>query len=382
MSAPEFIKDCNKLNLLIKINEILNINKHKHNKLIFVYSAPKVGSTSIVSSLRLFGINYIDVIHIHDEEMLKVLAHIKDDITIKEIILFNKYLGKDVYVINVYRNPIEKKISTFFEKIGSYHFNNTDEKVNGYNLNKVMTRFNNIFPWIANGDHFVDVYDIPIPQTFDFNAKHVLVCHEDIKYISLRLSDSAFWGGILSNLLGFNLRIVPDYESNSKPIKDLYAQFKQAYKIPTNLLQDLLQQDKHLNYYLSPSEIQEYQSLWLLKSSDFHVPYSLEQYHLYETITIENSHIDTIQQTKNHYLDEGCTCKACNFKRQNMVAKIVANVPVTDRVIHTEAKTELIRKRVVRATTYNNMIRQIPGKFRGKDFKRDMSSIVANKYKF
>ena len=95
----DFIKDPNKLNLLIKTNETLNLSKATHNKIIFVYSAPKVGSTSIVSSLRIFGSDKFIIIHIHDEEMLKVLGHI-NGITINEIILFNKYLGKDVYAIN------------------------------------------------------------------------------------------------------------------------------------------------------------------------------------------------------------------------------------------------------------------------------------------
>jgi len=128
-----FIKDLEKVKILIKANELLNINNDSHSKLVFVYSAPKVGSTSIVSSFRIFGSDKVDIIHIHDEEMMKVLAHIQN-ITVNELILYNKYLGRDVYVINVYRSPIERKISTFFEKIGSYHFNNEDSKINNYNV--------------------------------------------------------------------------------------------------------------------------------------------------------------------------------------------------------------------------------------------------------
>ena len=159
----DFIKDPEKLKLLISVNEKMNINKSQHNRLIFIYSAPKVGSTSIVSSLRIFGLDKIDIIHIHDEEMLQVLSRV-NGITIKEIILFNKYLGKDIYVINIYRSPIERKISAFFEKIGSYHFNNVEEKVNNYNITKVINRFNNIFPYLAEGDHFVDRYNIKIQK--------------------------------------------------------------------------------------------------------------------------------------------------------------------------------------------------------------------------
>ena len=81
------VNDC----VLKQANEILNINKHNYNKLVFVYSAPKVGSTSIVSSLRLFCIEHIDIIHIHDEEMLKVLTKL-EGITIIELLLNEKYL--------------------------------------------------------------------------------------------------------------------------------------------------------------------------------------------------------------------------------------------------------------------------------------------------
>ena len=221
----DFIKDPQKLNLLTQANETLKIDKNRNNTIIFVYSAPKVGSTSIVSSLRIFGLDKVDIIHIHDEEMLKVLAHIKD-ITVNELILFNKYLGKNIYVINVYRSPIERKISAFFEKIGAYHFNNHDQNVNNYNITKVINRFNNIFPYIGIGDHFIDKYNIQIPECFDFNNKFLLVKENDISYITLRLKDSNEWGNILTNIFGFKICIIKDYESSKKPIKDLYKLFK------------------------------------------------------------------------------------------------------------------------------------------------------------
>jgi hypothetical protein len=115
---------------LEKVNELLNIKKN-NNKLIFIYSEPKVGSTSIVTSLRIFCSNKYSIIHIHDETMLKVFTHI-DNVSVNEIILYNKYLNKEIYVIDVYRSPIERKISAYFEKIGAYHFNNTDENINKY----------------------------------------------------------------------------------------------------------------------------------------------------------------------------------------------------------------------------------------------------------
>ena len=227
-------EESQKHKILLDINEKLNINKSPANKLVFVYSAPKVGSTSIVSSLRIFGTDKISVIHIHDEEMLRVLGRISG-VTINEIILFNKGLGRDVYVIDVYRSPIERKISAYFEKIGSYHFNNKDEIVNKYNVNKVINRFNNIFPHIANGDHFIDKYNITIPSQFDYSNKYLLVEENGIKYIKLRLKDADVWDSILTNIFGTTIKLLKDYESTNKPIKDLYKRFKYIYKIPVNL---------------------------------------------------------------------------------------------------------------------------------------------------
>jgi len=369
----DFIKCSEKLNRLINTNDLLNINKHQHNKLIFVYSAPKVGSTSIVSSFRIFGIERIDIIHIHDEEMLHVLANIKD-ITVNEIILFNKYLGKDVYVINVYRSPIERKISAFFEKIDSYHFNADEREVNNYNVVKVINRFNNIFPWIGNGDHFIDKYNINIPDTFDFIKKYVMVTENNIKYITLRLKDSNNWGNILTDIFGFTIRTIRDYESSNKPIKELYNSFKTHYKIPINLLNEIIN-DRYLKYYYSQDEINQYYKEWLVKSTDVRNIYTYEQYKLYESISIENCHIDKIQL--DHYFDEGCKCKACSIKRLETITKILKGVEVKDRIIHSEAKSELIQKRVMRASKINNIISKMSKNIRGKDFKNDMKSIVS-----
>ena len=381
----EFISNPEKISLLNQVNDLLHINKFPDNKLIFVYSGPKVGSTSIVSSLRIFGPNKFSIIHIHDEEMLKVLGHI-NGITVNEIILYNKYIGKQVYVIDVYRSPIERKISTYFEKIGAYHFNNTDENVNKYNIERVINRFNKILPYLAKGDHFIDKYNINIPEYFDYNNKYLLVVENGISYIKLRLKDSHIWGSILTNILGHKIEIIKDYETTNKPIKDLYLKFKSEYKIPKNLLVDIMK-CSYLNYYYSPSELNEYYCQWITKSTTDFVSYTKEQYKIYEEITIENSHNDYIQV--NHYMDEGCSCNACKIKRNTIANKILNNVSLSnnEQIKHEEVKNQLIAKRVTVANKINKInyiIKNMPPPRlkRGKDFKQDMSNIVNGKTRF
>jgi hypothetical protein len=379
-----FINDHIKILLLNQVNDLLNINKFPNNKLIFIYSAPKVGSTSLVSSLRIFGTDKFSVIHLHDEEMLKVLGHV-NGITINEIILYNKYIGKQVYVIDVYRSPIEHKISTFFEKIGAYHFNNTDENINKYNIEKIINRFNKILPYLANGDHFIDKYDINIPENFDYINKYLLVQENGINYIKLRLKDSAIWGHVLTKILGYRIAIVKDYESTNKPIKDLYITFKSIYKIPKNLLNNIMN-CRYLKYYYSPSELNEYYYEWQNKSTSDFVSYDKEQYKLYEDLSMENSHIDYIQL--NHYMDEGCSCNACDIKRAGIAKKILigGSLDSNDQIKHEEAKQQLITKRVTVVNKINNIIKNMPPPQRrfkkGKDFKQDMNNIVKGKTRF
>jgi hypothetical protein len=331
ISSPfPFITDEKKLELLKEANKSLNIEKSTKNKLVFVYTPPKVGSTSVVSSLRLFCSHFVDVIHIHDEEMMKVLGHI-NGVTVKEIILYNKFLGKDVYVIDIYRSPIERKMSTFFEKVGSYHFNNTDQKMNQYDIGKIITRFNNIFEYLAIGDHFLDQYQLTTPAVFDWKRKYVLVKQHDIMYIKLRLKDAAIWGNILSKIFGVKIAVVKDYETTNKPIKYLFNQFKDTYKIPINFLNKIME-CKYLNYYFSPNEKKKYYDEWIKKSATEYVGYTNNEYRLYQSISLENMHINYVQSA--HYMDEGCICAACGAKRREIAAKVMRGLPVLERIIH------------------------------------------------
>jgi len=375
MSAFDFLNDPEKMILLRQ----LEFDKQPNKKLVFVFSAPKVGSTSIVSSLRIFCSEEINVIHIHDEEMLYVLRKIRG-ITINEIILYYSYIGKEVYVIDVYRSPIERKISAYFEKIGSYHFNNYDEKVNTYNVDKVIIRFNNIFPHIAIGDHFIDKYEIQnLPETFDFCNKFLLVEQNGVKYIKLRLKDSSLWGDILTNIFNNNnnkkIEIVKDYESANKPIKDIYSRFKNNYLIPINLLDEQMK-CKYLNYYYSSDELSEYYDYWKQKSGQYLIPFSEEQYKLYNSLTLENCHIDFIQT--NHYMDEGCICKACVIKRNEIMKKILNGISLveSDKIYHDEAKQQLINKRITNVVKMNNIFKKSIQKKGPKNFKGDMHRVV------
>ena len=59
---------------LFNSNVVDKINQN----IVFIYTPPKVGSTTLVTSLRISASFKLTVIHIHDEAMLSVLTNINN----------------------------------------------------------------------------------------------------------------------------------------------------------------------------------------------------------------------------------------------------------------------------------------------------------------
>jgi len=334
MATLEMLKEANQ-----KLNICDDLSVEKNKNLVIIYCPPKVGSTTIVSSIRMSAYNKFTVLHIHDELMLKVLCKI-ENVTVKEIIIYNQSLGKNVYVIDIYRSPIEQKISKYFEKLATYHFNNSPHLINNYNVNNVITRFNSLFPHLINEDHYKNAYQIPLPALFDFHNNYIIQTIDGVKYIKLRLKDSDQWGQILTAILGSQILIINDYETENKPIKEMFKKFKDFYKIPENLLKTI-EEDPLLQYYYSAEERNDYLNMWRSKQSQNFEPFTETEYAFYEKITNENQYMFEVQRT--HYLDEGCTCKACDIKRNGIMTRIQQGEKVTEKIVHEQAKMEYLK---------------------------------------
>jgi hypothetical protein len=331
-----------KIQILKEANDkIFNHNIDKTeigNNLIFIYTQPKVGSTSLVSSLRLAAADKFNIIHLHDETTLKILTGI-ENLTVNEIINYNASIGKNIYVIDVYRTPIERKMSVFFEEISSFHFNNSEENVNTYDIKKVIKRFNDIFHHLATTDNYMEKYNITIPETFDYNKKYIHQKINGINYIKLRLKDSQYWSSILSKIFEREIIMVYDYETNYKKIADLYRRFKENYKLPLNYYEDI-KTCKFLNYYYSEQERNEYLNLWNTKTCENHVSFTKSEYDLYIKICLENQIYNFIQL--EHYIDNGCLCNLCFNKRKELFTKAKSGIKIREKIIHNAVVNEFV----------------------------------------
>jgi hypothetical protein len=351
------------------INKLFNTST---NNYIFIYTPPKVGSTTLVTSLRVSLNKYYNTIHIHDEIMLSVLTGI-NGVKINDIINFLTNQGKNVYIIDVYRTPIERKMSEYFEKLSPYHFNNTDENISNYSIKRITDRFNKIFPHIENGDHYFEKYGINEPIPFDFINKYTLQIINNVKYIKLRLCDSNLWSNILSNIFKIDIIIIHDYKTEDKGIGKLYNQFKKEYKLPSNYL-DIIKNDKYFNFYYNGMERNIYLKNWSSRLCDEITPYTENEFKFYMNICLENQYINDIQI--DHYIDNGCFCKFCTEKRREIYFKYKSGERNFEKIIHSEVmnevKTEKINKINIKI---NNMVNEnlLNKKFKPKQFKINVS---------
>ena len=334
------------------LNKLFNTRTPNY---VFIYTPPKVGSTTLVSSLRISLGSAFSVIHIHDDTMLSVLTGI-NNVTVNEIINYIAQKGANVYVIDVYRTPIERKMSEYFEKLSPYHFNNSEENINKYSIKRISDRFNKLFIHLANGDHYFDKYDIANPTHFDFDKKYTIQILNNIRYIKLRLDDSKLWSSILSSIFNQDIVLINDYQTTDKGIGDLYKKFKDEYRIPVNYL-ELVNNCIYFNFYFSDEERKQYIQKWESKTSnDFVTCYTNDEYKFYVNLYLENQYINDIQT--EHYIDNGCLCVYCSKMRKDIFYRAKNGETYFEKIIHQDAINKGLTQKINKIKMINkiNMI--------------------------
>ena len=332
------------------LNKLFNTQSQNY---VFIYTPPKVGSTTLVSSLRISLGTSFNVIHIHDDIMLNVLTGV-NNVTINEIIDYISQKGQNVYVIDIYRTPIERKMSEYFEKLAPYHFNNSEENINNYSIKRITDRFNKLFPHLSKGDHYFEKFNITNPTHFDFEKKYTIQIINNIKYIKLRLYDSDIWGEILSSIFQQDIVLINDYQTTNKCIGDLYKRFKDEYKIPLNYL-ELVKDCKYFNFYFSDEERRQYIDIWETKiQSGFSIPYTCDEYKFYVNLYLENQYINDIQP--EHYIDNGCLCMYCKKMRRDIFYRAKNGETQFEKIIHQDAVNKGLTQKINKLKILNKSI--------------------------
>jgi len=226
---------------------------------VFIYCGGKCGSSTLE---RTFTTNGFVTLRCHTNLEFKKTKH--TNINIHAVIDGCKKRRK-VYVIDVYRTPIERKISSFFENLNTHVPNYTS-----LSIEQLTTIFNNKFLDTIEEYHpFDEVMQnmgFKKNERYDFNKKYIKIVYDNIIFIKLRFTDIAIWGNILTEIFGKKIIIHPDNLSNKKSTYNLYNNFKNNYKVPKEYLESLKDKDINFKIYNKPEEQDKYINMWMQRS--------------------------------------------------------------------------------------------------------------------
>lgn len=304
----------------------LSINENNYRDIIILYCPEKVGSSSIVSSIRISASDKFMVFHTHENKIADIVNIKTNTINVSDIILNNTIINpftnkyRQIYMIDIFRTPIERKISFFFQKISEIHFNNSEDNISNYPIDKIIKRFNDIYPYIQEIDYFNQHYQCENIEQFDFENKYIHKINNNVHYVKLRLQDSKYWSDILTKILGVKIYMIHNYDTENKNIGKKYLQFKNFYKLPYNYYKNI-QDDKILNIYMKPEEKTKYIKKWFENISKPYEPFTLSEYNLYKKISDENKFYCANISNK-HYSDDGCLCVKCSEERSNILSDL------------------------------------------------------------
>jgi nicotinamide riboside kinase len=298
--------------------------------IILLYCPEKVGSTSLCTSIRTCASDKFIVFHSHSSEIFKInnnnqMIIVNYSDIVKNTQIINKKTGtnRKIYIIDIYRTPIERKISSYFQRIAELHFNKTENDLLKYPIDLIIKRFNNIYTHFDEIDYFNERFEIPKINSFDFEKKYIKYEKDNVVYIKLRLKDFDKWGEIMSEILNTEIIMIKDYSTENKIIGPVYKLFKSNYKLPINYY-NLLTACDYLKKYYTIEERMEYLDFWEKNTSPFHIGFNLQEYFIYNLISKENCFYKI--NCNDHYGDDGCICLNCKKQRKKIFSNLKQNL--------------------------------------------------------
>lgn len=223
---------------------------------IFVYCGAKCASSTLDTTFRTNGYK---TFHVHNNVFfINNFRNIVDEFnctTIKDLIV--KQNKDKVYIFDIYRNPIERLISSLFQNLNlilGENFLNGDINLLIYYLFKNY-KFEEYHP-------LDDEY--PILRNIPFDDKYVKLIKGKFNYYKFRFKDLNKWSEYLSEIFEKEIEIVNENLSENKDYYDLLKKFKSQFKISRDML-DFFINTFTFNKYNSEEERTEYINEWSLK---------------------------------------------------------------------------------------------------------------------
>lgn len=165
-----------------------------------------------------------------------------------------------LYIIDCYRTPIERKISSFFQNLSrhvpNYKNKRCEELIDIFNTKHLNTieEYHSINP-------IMEEYGVEPFNTFDFNKKYVIKKKGNIIFIKLLFSNINNFEDNLSKIFNKKIIIYHDNITKNKSYSSIYNNFKLMYKTQKYYINNILKNDKEFKIF----NTQEQQDIYINK---------------------------------------------------------------------------------------------------------------------
>ncbi len=225
---------------------------------VFVYCGGKCASKTLIKTLS----KNFKTLHNHNKiNFWRDYPIAKNKYSIFDVIDYNKKILNDIYIIDSYRTPIERKIASFFNNINLHlpNYKNMEiiDLINYFNSN-MIEKLEEYHPL----DEVMEYYGLTPFEKFNFEKKYNYISKDNIHFIKLRYADIDIWNKILSEIFKINITIDSDNIGKQKGYAKQYKLFLDNYYLPENYYNNILPKDIHFNIYNTKEEQIMYLNKW------------------------------------------------------------------------------------------------------------------------
>ena len=262
------------------------INRPDEHLDVICLCSGKTGGTSLYRSFASMGLN---VLHVHStpyflKSVVKKSAPYEGFSIMDVVNYLNTKIDEPLLVVDVFREPLSRKISAFFQTLRrkhmitinelcgfsytwqefhDYYCDHIVELINIFNFHYLLA-FENYYSYEFWRDDGLDITS----NHFNAENKYSIIDHRDKRYLLLRFDNLSDWEEIIQSIGYENFKLQKGNISLDKDYSRLYQLFKSNYFIPDRVLLGLLDA-KHghrLHTFYTDAETAQIKQQWIKKT--------------------------------------------------------------------------------------------------------------------
>lgn len=238
---------------------------------ILIYSSPKTGGNTLETT---FKNKNFKVYYTHNNNFFKSEGpicqnnnmNIIDYINIQVKFRKDNIISSKLNIIGIYRTPIERLISLFFQ---NYNIINIDNFLSNKSINELIIEFNNKHLDLNSLDFTIcELYDLNLYFNNDNklienlkNGHCIIELNKYINIILLNFNNINEWDKILSNIFNKTIKTINANYSKNKDYNLLYNDFKTKYYI-NNFIFNFITNNKNIKQLLPDNDYINYINYW------------------------------------------------------------------------------------------------------------------------